>query len=131
MHVIPTQENSPTDVAFSYTIGLTVHHYPEPLMVALDPQVAHHLLNDVAARVYDKAQRFTHGQRISDLIDGYDAIVVDGDPTEQWWPGVAVARYGREQVRLQRIVWPDPQGRFPWDPGYGLEPHVQPLIARL
>ena len=70
MHVIPTQENSPSDVPFSYTIGLTVHRYPELLMAGLDPKVTHHLLNDVAARVYDTAQRFIHGQRISDLIDG-------------------------------------------------------------
>ncbi|WTI11287.1 DUF4262 domain-containing protein [Micromonospora sp. NBC_00821] len=89
------------------------------------------MLNDLARRVDDRAERFTHGQRISDLIAGHDAIIIDGSTTHDLLPGLAIARYGRHQIRLQQLVWPDQQGRFPWDSGYSLEPQAQPLIAQM
>jgi hypothetical protein len=89
------------------------------------------LLNDLARLVYDRAERFTHGQHISDLIADYDAIIIDGPPTDDLLPGMAIARYGRHQIRLQQMVWPDPQGRFPWESGYDLDPQTQPLIAQI
>jgi hypothetical protein len=131
MHVLPTDDDPDTTAPFTYTVGLTAHDYPELITAGLPPQVAHSLLNDLARRVYDKAERFTHGQRISDLIAGYNAIIIDGPPTDDLLPGMAIARYGRDQIRLQQLVWPDQQGRFPWDSGYDLGPQAQPLIAQL
>jgi hypothetical protein len=105
------------------------HGYPELLIAGLPPEIAHALLNDLAGRVYDKAERFSHGQRITDLIAGYDAVIVQGPATDDLLPGAAFARYGREHVQLQQVVWPDRAGRFPWQPGYTFDPHAQPLIA--
>ncbi|WP_432833036.1 DUF4262 domain-containing protein [Dactylosporangium sp. CA-092794] len=130
IHILPTDDEPDTATPFAYTVGLTAHGYPELLIAGLPPEIAHDLLNDLAARVYDKAERFSHGQRISDLIAGYEAVLVEGEPTDDLLPGVAIARYGREQVRLLQVIWPDPQGRFPWDAGYSTDPHVQPQIAR-
>jgi hypothetical protein len=130
MHVLPTDDDPDTTAPFSYTIGLTGHGYPELLIAGLPCEIAHTLLNDLAGRVYGKAQRFTHGQRVDDLIAGYPAVVVEGDLVEHLWPGVAVARYGRDRLRLQQVVWPDPAGRLPWEPGYAYDAQVQPLIAR-
>jgi hypothetical protein len=42
----------------------------------------------------------------------------------------AFARYGKDQIRLQQVVWPDTVGRFPWEPSYAFAPHIQPLLAR-
>ncbi|WP_433289377.1 DUF4262 domain-containing protein [Micromonospora sp. CA-244673] len=61
---------------------------------------------------------------------GYDAVIIDGDPTEQLHPGGAIGRYGRDRVRLQQVLWPDRHGRFPWDTAYAFPFAVQPLIAR-
>ncbi|MDZ5447249.1 hypothetical protein U2F26_31845 [Micromonospora sp. 4G57] len=47
-------------------------------IAGLDPATSQALLNDLAGRVYDKAERFGHGQRVSYLIAGYDAVIVDG-----------------------------------------------------
>ena len=58
------------------------------------------------------------------------------DPAREQWTGRragtegAVSRYGADQVRLQQVVWPDPHGRFPWDPGYQYPPQAQPLLGR-
>jgi hypothetical protein len=138
MHVLPNGDDpddphDPDDpdatTPFAYTVGLTAHGYPELFIAGLAPGIAHALLNDLAGRVYDQAKRFTHGQRVSDLIAGYDAIIVEGPVIEALPPMAAIARYGRDQIRLQQIVWPDRQGRFPWQDGYDLDPHTQPLIA--
>jgi len=124
----------PTDDApgapFAYTVGLTEHGYPELVISGLDPATSQALLNDLAKRVYDRAERFTAGQRISDLLVGYDAVIVEGPATEELHPGAAIARYGKDKVALQQAVWPDPHGRYPWDPGYAYGPEVQPVLGR-
>lgn len=129
VQVLPTCEDPEPATVFAYTVGLTALLVPELLIAGLPPEVAHTLLNDLALRVYDTMGRFTHGQRISDLIADYDAIIVEGPATEDLPPGFAIARYGPDRVRLQQVVWPDPAGRFPWQAGYHIDPKVQPLIG--
>ncbi|MCT2280958.1 DUF4262 domain-containing protein [Micromonospora chalcea] len=130
-YVLPTDDGTVTTAPFAYTVGLTAHDCPELITAGLPPEVAHSLLNDLARQVYNKAERFTHGQRLNDLIAGYDAIIIDGPPTDELLPGLAISRYGRDRIRLQQMVWPDQQGRFPWDDGYRFGPRTQPLIGRL
>jgi hypothetical protein len=127
-NIMPTEDDPASP--FSYTVGLTAHGYPELLIAGLDPAVSQALLNDLGQRVYDRAERFTHGQRLGDLLDGYDAVTIEGPATESLHPGAAYARYGEDRVRLQQIVWPDPHGRFPWEPGYEYDADAQPVIGR-
>ncbi|ROO62990.1 uncharacterized protein DUF4262 [Micromonospora sp. Llam0] len=115
---------------FAYTVGLTRHGYPELVIAGLDPYIAHAILNTAAGRVYDRAERFTHGQHVSDLIADYDTVIVSGPATDALHPGTAFALYGSHRVRLQQIVWPNRHGRFPWDDGYGYPTWVQPLLGR-
>jgi len=126
--VFPTDDNPVAP--FAYTIGLTAHGYPELIIAGLDAGISQTLLNDLAKRVFDGAERFTSGQRISDLLVGYEAVIVEGPATEALHPGTAFARYGKHKVRLQQVVWPDQQGRFPWQAGYAFDPQVQPTLGR-
>ena len=73
--------------------------------------------------------RDPRGQRVTDLLAGYDAVIVQGPATGKLHPGAAFARYGRNRVHLQQIVWPDAEGRFPWEGGYAFDTDVQPLIG--
>jgi hypothetical protein len=75
--------------------------------------IAQALLNDLAQRVVDDHTHLTHGQRLPDLIAGYDAVLVDGPITEDLYPGPAIGRYGADRVALRQIVWPDRDGRSP------------------
>jgi hypothetical protein len=129
VHVFPTPDDPPTDVTFTYTVGLTAHNHPELVLAGLPPQIAQSLLNDLGRRVFDQAARFSHGERLSDVLVGYDAIIIDGTPNDALHPGIAFSLYGSDKVRLQQLVWPDQHGRFPWESGYGYPPHAQPLIA--
>jgi hypothetical protein len=75
-----------------------------------EPAVDHHLdlprLSIVAAGV--------DGVLNPDDPYEYDAIIVDRDRSEEWGPGVAVARIGRDH------------GRFPWEQGYDFDQHRSP-----
>lgn len=125
--VFPT-EDQPDAAPFGYTVGLTAHGYPELVIAGLPLQTTHALLNDLAQRVYDKAERFTNGQRVADLVPGYDMVICNGRDTEQIRPTMAYNRYGTGNVRLQQIVWPDREGRFPWEDGYSMPADAQPLL---
>ena len=126
--VFPTEDRP--GAPFAYTIGLTAYHHPELIIAGLDARLSQQLLNDLATRFFQQAQRFTAGQRISDLLAGYDAIIVEGPPTDDLYPGHAIARYGKDRVRLQQVVWPDQHGRFPWEPGYAINRQAQPVLNR-
>ncbi|WP_189198445.1 DUF4262 domain-containing protein [Micromonospora fulviviridis] len=120
--VVPSDDEPDDTAPFAYTVGLTAHDYPVLIIAGLDPATSQALLNDLASRVYDKGELFRHGQRIGDLVAGYDAVIIDGDSTEQLHPGGAIGRYGRDRVGLQQVVWPDRRGRFPWETAYALPP---------
>ena len=123
--------DDPTDpVAFAYTVGLTAIDRPEFIIAGLNHLIAAALLNDIAGRVHHHRAQYTHGQRVDDLLAGYDAYLIDGPPTPDLWPGTALDRYGHHRLRLRQIVWPDPDGHFPWQPDYRYPPYVQPLLGR-
>lgn len=127
--VFPIRPDDP--YPYAYTVGLTElgDGHPELLIAGLHHRYSEPLLNDMAMRVRDGAT-FTHGQIISDLLHDFDAILVTGPVRQDLWPGAALRRYGDEQVRLVQIVWPDPDGHFPWQTGYTLPPEVQPLLGQ-
>lgn len=128
VHVLPADEDPPGTVPFAYTVGLTAAGRPELIIAGLPPDLGHQLLNELAARVHEEGARFQHGRRVTDLIVEQDVVILTGAPTPELWPGAALARYGRPKVRLQQLVWPDPENLFPWQPGYPAEEFHQPLI---
>jgi Domain of unknown function (DUF4262) len=128
VHVLPSDEDPADAVPFAYTVGLTAAARPELIIAGLPPDLAHQLLNEVAGRVHDEGAHFHHGRHVTDLIVDQDVVILTGAPTPDLWPGAALARYGRGSLRLQQLVWPDPENRFPWQAGYPSEEFHQPLI---
>jgi Domain of unknown function (DUF4262) len=117
----------PGEAPYAYTVGLTELDAPELVITGLHHDIAHALLNDAAQRAHD-GTRWRHRQRVADLLAGYDAVIIDGTAHDLIVPGTAHARYGAEHVRLQQVVWPDPDGHHPWDSGYRYPAAVQPLL---
>jgi hypothetical protein len=117
---------------FGHTVGLTEHGdgYPELLIAGLSPVITQILLNDLSERVLTHGERFTHGQTITDLITDYPAVIINGPHTDTLHPGTLIGHYGTGKFTLQQIVWPDPDGRFPWDDGYRYPATVQPTLGR-
>jgi hypothetical protein len=118
----------PREAPYGYTVGLTDLDAPELVIAGLPHHIAHTLLNDMAGRVHEHGTRWHHHDRIDNLIRDYPAVIIDGTATDLLHPGTAHARYGADQIRLQQIVWPDPDGHLPWEPGYRYPTTVQPLL---
>ena len=97
---------------FSYTAGLTDRGLPELAIYGLAPHTAGGVLN-VAARYAVDNGELPCGQPISGLLAGGLSVVAlamedtDDLTTVRGLYGVVLA--------AQQIVWPDAQGRMPWE----------------
>lgn len=105
---------SGTAPEFTFTCGLTEVGLPEVVVYGLPGDTAGTLLNDVAQRLLD-GERFTDGEPVARVLRGYDLQLWDTtwlqDPL-----GAAFRLYGEDRVRVRQLVWPDADGRWPWDP---------------
>lgn len=124
--VFPTETAG--TVPFAYTSGLTALGLPELVIAGLPIHTMHAILNDVAGR--DDGP-WRHGQRLDDVITGGHAVEIwEGSPTDTLHLGTASRIYGRDRVqRAQQILWPDTEGRMPWQPGCQVA-DLQPLLHR-
>lgn len=119
--VFPTAEDP--GATFTYTVGLTAKGLPELLVYGLNPQVATNLLNMAAQWMIDNERAFATGEPYTGFLAG-DYVVRFIDATTG---DLAVARRLYPEVRCLQMVWPDRDGRFPWDDGYAIRPDLQPI----
>ncbi|MEU8075995.1 DUF4262 domain-containing protein [Catellatospora citrea] len=114
-----------------YTVGLTAAGQPELLIVGLAADVAHEVLSRIGSQIRTGQRQLSHGQVLTDAIEGYDMRVVQAEPPipARLLPGVAYAVFGAPNVRLQQLAWPDKLHRYPWDRNFD-RALVQPVIGR-
>ena len=108
---------------FAYSVGLK-HSYghPEILISGMHGPVAGMLVNDLRDRIA-AGERFEDGSTDAHVLEGrsvaFRALRADVYPEAV---GFAVWFYGQMDVPVLQCVWPDREGRFPWDdevaPGY-------------
>jgi hypothetical protein len=120
-------------VAHAYSVGLW-HHFaqPEVIVFGLDPAIAAELLEAVADEA-DAGHPCTAGSARDDLLRGYPVrflavpppLVASHLPLAHW-------AYEGEDPPAVQLVWPDKQGRWPWqdDVRSGFAA-LQPLLDRL
>lgn len=121
---------------FVYTVGLTEHGFPEFIAIGLPIHVGYSALQSLGTRVYDTAQRFTDGQKLDDPIvrgvhdEVYNLWIRHVRIDEEYRPGAAITRYGRDRIpMLYQVCWPDKANRPPWDPDYAIPYVAQPMLA--
>lgn len=129
LHVFPEADDPPDVAAFAYTVGLSARGHPELLATGLPPQAGHGLLNELAGRVHADARRFQHGELVSNPAGDQAVVIIDAQPSGEIFPALAFKRYGPARVRVQQVLWPDEQGRFPGERGYAVERFPQPLLG--
>ncbi|MBX3463172.1 MAG: DUF4262 domain-containing protein [Planctomycetes bacterium] len=118
--------------AGSHSVGLWEHfEQPEVLVFGLPDEVAAALLEALADEV-DAGRRFHDGERHEGLLQDYPVRFVavprerlaDVLPTACW-------AYDGDDFPAVQLVWPDKQGRWPWDPaardGFAAR---QPVLGR-
>lgn len=110
----PGDEERP---GFNYTAGLTEFGHSELVVYDVPDEMGQWLLNDLADRIID-GETFTERDAVPRLLQG------DCEP--RLWTvtrfkdslGVAFELYGEGNVTARRLVLPDRENRFPWEPGY-------------
>lgn len=116
------------DPPFAYTVGLTVRDVPEFIVCGLAMPTAHTILNDLGERVR-AGQRFTDGDVLSDVLRDYDVRLVAVSDTRERLR-VANTLFGGADgtaVRALQVVYPDVEGRWPWEAGSGVA--GQPVLG--
>jgi hypothetical protein len=118
--MIPADDLGPS---FAYTVGLWhTHRSPELAMFGLDI----YLMQDgIAAGEPVEADQERH-----DLIKRYPVVLKQVDL--RWYReyfGQAIAFYRRPPFPILEVVWPDRDGRFPWQPEHRQQhPALQPKL---
>lgn len=126
---VPSDGEVPT---LAYSIGLWgARHHPEIVVFGLPPEVAHTIINDVGRRVKN-GKRFKDGDVVEKLANFPMAFVEVPRDRFEGHLNVALAYYGHGEFTALQLVWPDTQGKFPWQPSYDEKlRRAQPVLARL
>lgn len=102
---------------WAYSVGLwhTFRH-PEVAIFGLPP--GRNGLVNVAAEVVREGRQLTPGGVLSEVLIGYPMSLRLADPAwSELFPGLAEF-YSASPVPVVQLVWPDQDGRFPWDRGF-------------
>ncbi len=112
---------------FAYTVGLWgAYQHPEIILVGpYPPEQGKAILNIIGDRV-KAGERLEVGRPYDGIIEHKLQMAqlqmvfleVDQQILHEYF-GAALAHYNCRFPALQ-AVWPDPQGRFPWEQGYQL-----------
>lgn len=121
-------ENTPR---FTYSVGLyQSYSQPEFIIFGLESKVAYSLL-DALADAAAAGAMYPLDKPCSELIKGYDCVFVEV-PRHRFNDYVfsALWFYAEVQFPLYQLVWPDKDGRYPWNEAYLDDPqHRQPVLA--
>jgi hypothetical protein len=115
-----------------HTVGLSAYgHHPELLVIGLRIHAAARLLDALAEEV-------RAGHRLPVLcactdVPGWPRIaLIEADPNASAALLESANRRYQDQdgppVRALQVVWCDPGGSLPWEPGWMLPGHAQPLV---
>ncbi len=113
IHVLPTAQNP--HLRWAYTVGIERSGAPDCIVIGLEHQLAHSIVNDYCVRVRG-GEPFPPLARKAGFLAGFDCEVrevlqrhYDG------YVGQALRYYGGPTFRLIQIVYPTTDGIWPWD----------------
>lgn len=116
---------------FAYTVGL-FHTYrqPEFIIFGFDPWIAHGILG-ILAEAAAAGRMYALDKPCAALVENYDCVFVEV-PRSRFNDYVFSASwfYAGRDFPLYQVIWPDREGRYPWNEGATPDPwHEQPVLA--
>ena len=124
-------ESTPPFPSYTYSVGLTsTYEHPELVIFGVPFEIAMGILGDAAKRVRDGTLVCTDGGSDDRLVQGFPVVfrTVPADAIREHLRIADVLEHDAPLSALQ-IIWPDPNGKFPWE--NGADPHyalMQPLL---
>ncbi|MDP9350230.1 MAG: DUF4262 domain-containing protein [Chloroflexota bacterium] len=114
----------------AFSIGL--HHsfgHPEVVIFGLATDVMHVIINNIGEDIRGGAH-FEASREYPDILEGYNvvfrAVMPEQYPEHLGW---GMWFYNYHPFPVVQLVWPDRQGRFPWQEGTSAEyQSLQPLL---
>ncbi|MCP2014095.1 hypothetical protein L1280_001232 [Deinococcus sp. HSC-46F16] len=126
---VPADEEGP---GFAFTLGLWGNYgHPEVIMVGLDLDLMHQILNLIGDAVKAEQQRFEDGQHYAELLEDLHCAFVEVAANHfMEYLGTALWLYGQQPFEALQCVWPDREGLYPWQDGFNPEwRELQPLLS--
>jgi hypothetical protein len=116
---------------FVYTTGLgALAGHAELIVVGLPNETGKWLLDQAVSAIRD-GRTFSPGDTVHGLMGSYDIGVVQVSPDKLESLAFAADQYGGFTFDAVQLVWPDRDGRFPWD--LDVDPRLaasQPLLGK-
>jgi hypothetical protein len=113
-HVVKVYEDE-VGPGFAFSIGLfRTFGHPEVIMFGLPPDVMHQVINVIGTNIR-AGKRYTAGPAYDDLIERYSCTF--RQVPKRHYPeylGYAQWFYRGDEFPLLQCIWPDREGRFPW-----------------
>ena len=104
--------------AFAYSVGLGhTAGAPEVCLTGVHHSVAHPVLNIYRRRVLE-GEQFLPGVGYPDFLEGYDVRFFPVKPSQLRWLGQARWLYQQTPFTAVQLVYPSPEGLWPWDRNY-------------
>lgn len=124
-HVIKVPEDD-EGPGFAYSVGLhTTFGHAEVIVFGLELDIMHRMINNVGEEVRG-GRRLAPGDLSAEVLEGCDVAFRGVEPRHLGeYLGFARRIHGGGGFSAIQMVWPDPEGRFPWDAGF-----PDPLRAR-
>lgn len=114
--LVPGEGETP---GWAWTLGLFERFaHPELAIFGMPLEEMHRVLNLLGLRV-KRGLRLADGARIAGIFEAYALALrqVDVRWVDPFFGNVAW-HYRRADVPLLQVLWPDAQGRFPWEPDF-------------
>ena len=113
--------------SFAYTIGNWIVGLPELLIIGTAKGA---LLNDLSQMMIARGAAFADGELVN-LGGKYPAKIIDADQRAQAGYTIQAGQYhGHEHYRVQQVLMPDRNGRFPDDPECQRPYSTLPVLRR-
>jgi len=114
-HILASEEGP----QFNFTTGFQVNlGVPEVILFGFREQVAHNVLWNFY-RDLKAGKRYETGQPYPDFLEGFDVCFQLVDKS-QYHEHLGWSRwfYAGDDFDCWQLIWPDKQGKFPWEIGF-------------
>lgn len=122
------------DRTYTYTVGLNDVGWPELICMTLGPDSSYMILNEVVRKLRSSERMPVDQMIVTEALNfPIHLISAPNDPQSERFTMARerAIRIGKspESVTGLQAVWPDPDGKYPWEVGYDHKNWPQKLLG--